>query len=135
MLNRERFGMSVARQRMFAEALAGWTVKEARQKVARKHPLLFGPTYFPELFPSAFADMHWEIVNMFLTSHRSAVAAPVALGKTTVITKICALYCMFYMDDIHDVLVVSNTSDLAQLWVEDMGTCLLYTSPSPRDRS
>ena len=103
-------------------------LSEERRRIAKKHPLLMARIYFPEWCKNETPDFHWDLCNAYMHQERSAWAAPVGSGKTTVLTKICTIWSIFFEEDqygqVDDVLIIGGAADLASIFLNDMGNKL-----------
>jgi len=104
--------------------LKRFEVAEQRRRIAALHPILFGRIYFPEWMGKDTPEFHWEIADGYIRYNRFAVAAPVGSAKTTILTKICTLWSIFFeqMDDrpVNDVLIISSAAEIAGMFLDDM---------------
>ena len=75
---------------------------------------------------------HPEPPNAVLPKHEFTIGliAPKGSGKTTLIANLLHFYAGYF----NDIFVFSPTV-LSDVLYQELESCLLYTSPSPRDRT
>lgn len=99
--------------------LTDMDLSERRKSLASLHPLVFGLVYFPHWLTCELADFHWEMSTNFRDLWRYAVCAPVGSGKTVILTKLGLLWSAFF-EDSHELLLISNSSQMAEGWLDEM---------------
>jgi len=92
-------------------------------------PEVFGVSFFPNVFYSAFGSFHIHLIDFFLKSTASITVAkiPRGFGKSTIITFLLAIWLIFIKGAKY-ILLISKTNDRAEELLEDVKNGLMHPS-------
>ena len=114
--------VAVEQELAFCEMeLMKWEVRERRKQLASLHPILMGRIYFKQWLTKDSPPVHFEIIEQTLKNQRLAVAAPVSIAKTTIMTKLTSLWGVLF-GGIDNILLITAAQDLSSTFLTDMAS-------------